>query len=438
MSTEPLPPRAVPFSGPVDARVRAPPSKSHAIRLLLTAALSDGPSRVRRIPRGDDTAAVVASLEALGFRIDREGEEDLVVHGADGEIPNSTAELDLRGSGTGLRMLLAFCSLGPGPYLLTGDETLCARPLGGVARALRRLGMKLESADGRAPVTITGGPLRRGPVTELLIDGTRSSHPISSVMLIAPVLDGEVRVRSVGHPVVSQGYVDMTAQVMRQRGASVADVPDGDDRSAFSVRRGGYRAGDATVEGDWSSAAFLLGAAAATGGVVRVEGLSVDSKQPDSQILALLHSYGASILLSEDGSWIGVRGGARRPIRCALWKAPDLAPLMGALACLVDGESEVAETPQLRLKESDRIAAVVAGARALACDAEERPSGFVIRGGSPRGAVIDSHRDHRIAMAFTIAGLAVPGTQIADPGCVSKSYPGFWDDLGRITGESVV
>ncbi len=420
------PPREVPAGRVALGRVVAPGSKSHALRVLVAAALARGTSTVSRVPSADDVAQVLSALAALGFEMDRVGPDIVRVHGRGGVIPATAARLDVGGSATGLRFLAAACALGRGPYEVTGDASLLRRPVGAIVPALRSLGLAVDgrAASGRLtpPLIVSGGPARG---VEVEVDASLSSHPLSAMLLVAPFLGPDVVVRARGD-VASRPYVDLTVATMRAFGAGVDPTPN-----AFRVR-GGYAPRDLAIEGDWSSASYLLAAAAATGGSVEVEGLDPGSTQADRRFLDLLRAFGADVDLTPSGA--RVSGRVTRAIQADLGTSPDLAPLIGALACLVPGTTRVTGAPHLRIKETDRIAEVVRCARALGCEARPLADGFEVDGGGAHGAIVDPAGDHRLAMAFAIAGLAVPGTRIADPTCVRKSYPRFWDDLSGLSG----
>jgi 3-phosphoshikimate 1-carboxyvinyltransferase len=216
---------------------------------------------------------------------------------------------------------------------------------------------------------------------------------------------------------------------MRQFGVDAA-VTAGEFRAPPTA----YRPPEPFVEivGDWSSAAFVSATAAICGGDIELTGLEFDSPQADRRLVDVLRDYGATVDRTTTG--VRVRGNDRRPLDVDLRDAPDLAPLVGALGCVATGTTRVRGAAHLRLKESDRIATVVAAARALGCEAHELPDGFEIVGPAKHGGLVDTHHDHRIAMAFAVAGLAIPGVVIDDPACVAKSYPGFWDALLGLLG----
>lgn len=442
---------AIPSGRVARGAVVAPPSKSHAIRALVCAALSGRSATDARPecsvvfgrgPLPDDVAAVVAALSELGFdvRASSSGTPVVIVRGAAGAVPRGTASIGVGGSATALRFLAAVCALGPGPYTIGGTPQLARRPAGAIVPALRSLGVSVKGACGgsdgvRPPLTVSAGPARGGRVT---VDAATSSHVVSALLLAGPCLAGGIDVRPAGG-VASRPYVDLTVAVMRTFGADVADgVDTAHGAGGWSVEPGrdgpaGYAAPDRIdVEGDWSSAAFLLAAAAATGGDVTVAGLSPRSAQADRRIVDVLVAMGAAAFDRNDG--VRATGRVSIPLDIDLGDAPDLAPLVGALACVVPGTSRVRGAAHLRIKETDRIAAVARCARTLGCEARELADGFEITGPARHGGEVDPEGDHRIAMAFAVAGLAVPGTRVANPECAAKSYPSFWEDLSRLIG----
>ncbi len=387
--------------------VTAPPSKSHAIRALVCAHLSEGRSSVGNVPDAADVTATRRAIAAL-------------------EVGETT--LDLAGSGTAFRFLAAVAATNRRkPVTLTGDASLRARPMNATVHSLRALGATVDATKGAtglvAPITVGDMP---HPERHVVVDASSSSHPLSALLLIGSVLPDELLITPIG-PVASQPYVDLTIWTLAQ--FNVAVRREGNAFRTFPLSSWGAHA---TVVGDWSSAAFPMAAASTSGGDVEITGVEFDSPQADRRIVDLLRDFGATIDRTPTG--VRVRGNDRRPLDVDLRDAPDLAPLVGALGCVASGTTRVRGAAHLRLKESDRIATVVAAARALGCDARETPDGFEIEGPARHGGTIETKHDHRIAMAFAVAGLAVPGVVIDDPACVAKSYPGFWEDLARLIG----
>jgi 3-phosphoshikimate 1-carboxyvinyltransferase len=261
-----------------------------------------------------------------------------------------------------------------------------------------------------------------------VVDASVTSQSLSAINILGVVAPGGIDVVPVGDA-VSAPYVEMTRQVAHLfRVAGLRDA----GRPGAARPEPAFGAVDLEIEGDWSGAAFLLAAAQASGGEVVVEGLNWDTAQADRKVVGVLRDAGALVEAASGGA--RARGGPKRPVEVDLRDAPDLAPLVGALACLAPGVSRVRGAAHLRVKESDRIATVVDAARALGCRAEPTADGFEVEGPATHGGTIATRHDHRIAMAFAVAGLAVPGVVLDDPGCAAKSYPGFWHDLRALTG----
>jgi 3-phosphoshikimate 1-carboxyvinyltransferase len=415
-------PFEVPSGRPARGRVTAPPSKSHAIRALVCAALAEGTSTLHGLARcdADDVLKTVAALRVLGAQI--EGER---VTGMGSAVGGAGAVLDLGGSATAFRFLAAIAALGGGPVTLTGDRSLRRRSMDATVASVRALGASVKAAcDGASlvpPLVVENCNF----FDEVEVDAASSSHPLSALLLVGPVVPRGITVRPSGR-VASSSYVELTIRTMAQFGVRVERIDDG-----FRVRSGGYEAATVAIDGDWSSAAYVAAAAAVTGGAITIDGLDSSSCQADACIGQLILDFGGHF--DEPGFFAGATH-HRRPLDVDLGDAPDLAPLVGALGCVAEGTTRVRGAAHLRIKESDRIAAVVAAARALGCEARELPDGFEIDGPATHGGLIETRHDHRIAMAFAVAGLAIPGVVIDDPACVAKSYPGFWDDLARLTG----
>lgn len=422
----------------VCARLTAPPSKSVTQRALLIASLCPGRSRLVRPLLGEDGLLLRGALAACGTGIAACGEEaaDLEVTGGEAVRGAGTA-LMLGNAGTAMRFLAARLAVEPDPRLLDGGSRMRQRPIEDLLGALRGLGMEAESVRGNGcpPIRVGGGRPRGGAVS---LSGARSSQFISALLMAAPRLERGVDVGVEG-PLVSRPYVELTASVMRRFGVEVRSGAAGD---RFAVAPGhAYRAAEMAIEGDWSSASYLFAAAAIVPGRVEVEGLDPDSSQGDAGILELLRRMGCRVEAKAEGRSPGggrvtVEGPERlRAVDADLGGMPDLAPTVAVLALFADGVSRIYGVPHLRLKESDRIEALAAGIAALGGDAVTGEDGLTIRPRALKGGAIDPHGDHRMAMAFAIAGLRVPGTTVLDPACVAKSYPGFWDDFERLTGQ---
>jgi 3-phosphoshikimate 1-carboxyvinyltransferase len=420
------------------ARLAAPASKSLTQRALVIASLCRGRSHLRRPLLGEDGTLLREALGACGLRITATPDgADLEVDGGEAARGAGTA-LMLGNAGTAMRFLAARLAVEPDPRLLDGGPRMRQRPIEDLLESLRALGMEAEAVRGNGcpPIRVGGGRPRGGAVA---LSGARSSQFVSALLMATPRFEHGVDVAIQG-PLVSRPYVDLTIAMMRRFGVEVRTAPAADPTGAglagrFTVAPGGtYRAADVTIEGDWSSASYLFAAAAVVPGRVEVEGLEAASCQGDAGILAILRQMGCRVEAGAGGV-VAVEGPERlRAVDADLRDMPDLAPTVAILALFADGPSRIHGVPHLRLKESDRIEALAAGIAALGGEADAAPDGLTIRPRPLQGGTIDPRGDHRMAMAFAVAGLRVPGVVVLDPDCVAKSYPAFWDDFDRLAG----
>ena len=423
--TEKLPPALdiKPLEVPPDATVTLPGSKSITNRALICAALAPGETTLAGALFADDTEAMVEAVRSLGADVVCAPEKAAMrVRGTAGTVETSEdAVVDARMSGTTGRFVAPVLALSERPVTLDGHPQLRARPFGDLADSLRRLGVRVEFPSGGdgLPMLIRG-PIRSGDTS---VAADRSSQFLSGLMLAAPLVPGGLRIRIAG-VVVSRSYVEMTAEVMRAFGAAV-EVGDHEVRIAPK----GYRPlGRFEVEPDASSASYFMAAAAVTGGTVRVEGLGSGSVQGDTRFAALLADMGAGV--DQDGAGTRVTGGPLRGVDVDLSDMSDTAPTLGVVAAVAGTPTIVRGIGFVRGKESDRIAAVVSGLRRCGVEARELDDGFaVVPPKAPVGARVRTYDDHRIAMAFSVLGLVAPGMRIESPGCVAKTFPGFYEAL---------
>ncbi|MFP5326954.1 MAG: 3-phosphoshikimate 1-carboxyvinyltransferase [Acidimicrobiia bacterium] len=404
---DPLP--IEPLAHPPDATVEVPGSKSITNRALICAALADGPSTIRGALVADDTEAMATCLRSLGVVVDWTNEAVLVRP----QRPFSAGvTLDARLSGTTARFILPLAALDRGTRVVDGDAPLRARPMGETAAALRTLGANVEGD--RLPIVVEG-PLRGGEVS---VAGDASSQFLSGLLLAGPAMPEGLSVE-LSTALVSRPYVDMTLAVMRSFGASV----DG-----FAVEPTSYRPSSYEVEPDASAASYFFAAAAATGGRVTVRGLGSGSMQGDLQFLGVLEQMGCRV--ERGAGSTTVTGPQRlRGVEVDMRDMSDTAQTLAAIAPLASSPTRVTGIGFIRRKETDRIAAVVAELHRCGVTVEEEHDGFVVHPGEPEPAVIETYRDHRMAMSFAVLGLVVPGISIADPGCVDKTFPDFFDRL---------
>jgi 3-phosphoshikimate 1-carboxyvinyltransferase len=422
-----VPVRAVePLTVPPDVTVAVPGSKSLTNRALVAAALAEGRSTLEGILLADDTEAMLAGLRALGFEVhlDREAATAEVM-GSGGTVPADEATVDVRLSGTTARFLAPLLGLGHGRYLLDGGAPFRLRPMAPVFAALRHLGVRVEDLGipGHVPVRIHADGIAGGPVP---VAGDASSQFLSGLLLAGPATSEGLRIE-LTTPLVSELYVGLTTGIMAAFGAPVARP----DARTFLVPPTGYRAATYAVEPDASAASYLLAAAAITGGRVRVAGLTRDATQGDAGFAAVLEAMGAEVTIDEHGT--EVRGtGVLHGIEVDLGAMSDVAQTLAAVAVFADAPTRITGIGFIRAKETDRIAAVVTELRRCGIEAHEEPDGFVIHPGRPRPTTVRTYDDHRMAMSFSLLGLVVPGIAIAEPGCVAKTFPRYFEVLDQL------
>jgi 3-phosphoshikimate 1-carboxyvinyltransferase len=366
----------------------------------------------------DDTRAAVQVLEQIGVKIFRE-EGVWQVRGGGFQPPRE--DLYCGDSAATLRFMTAVCSTVPGKCRLTAGPSLSKRPVRTLVEALKQWGVKADCRGDYAPVEVRGGRLPGG-LTEL--PGDISSQYVSALLIAAPLAEQESRVRLTTPP-ESGPYILMTLECLRQFGISVRVT---DDLREYVIPPQKYSPAVYEVEGDWSSASYLLALGAAAG-EMKVSHLNLKSLQGDKKIVDWLQMMGASI--GTGGDSLTVKKDRLRAIRADLNDCIDLLPTMAVMAALAGGTSELTGIRRARLKESDRISSMKEGLERAGIEVREGTDSLLITGGEPRRAVIDSKNDHRIAMAFSLLGAAKGGITLEGAECVSKTYPGYWDTLRR-------
>lgn len=407
-----------PLRSPPDAVIRVPGSKSITNRAVLAAAMAEGTSTLYGALSADDTDAMVGAVSALGATVERRGTA-WTVQGTGGTAPAGEPTVDARQAGTVARFVPAVAAATGARVRVDAAPQMRSRPMKPLIDALRELGAVVEEIGepGRVPIVVKG-PLA---TNRAHLPGSASSQFLSGLLLAGPLLAEGLEVRLTS-ALVSRPYARMTAAVMAGFGAT-AEVSDEVCRTAA----GGYRAADYVVEPDASTASYFFAAAAITGGRVRVDGLGQGSMQGDMGFLDVLARMGASVDVGDDSTV--VTGGSLEGIDVDLADLSDTAPTLAVVAAVAESPTRVRGIGFVRGKESDRIATVVKELRGCGVDATEEDDGFAVRPGGVHGAVIDPHDDHRLAMAFAVLGLRVSGIDIADPSCVAKTFPEFFDVL---------
>jgi 3-phosphoshikimate 1-carboxyvinyltransferase len=414
--------------GPLDATVRVPGSKSVTNRAAVCAALAAGESTLAGALESDDTDAMRIALGALGVPIAVTGDA-WRVSGRGGRLAAPAAPLDARASGTTARFLTAAAALAEGPVVIDGAPRMRERPIDDLVDALRALGAEVEilGRGGCPPVRVAGGGFAGGRAA---IDARRSSQFVTAVLLAAPYARADVELAPIEGVVVSRPYVDLTLQVMGAFGAEAGWAPGGGTLRVAAGRP--YRARRFPIEPDASAAAYPFAAAAIAGGEVRVPGVPPDSLQSDFRLLGILERMGCTV--ERRGDTVAVRGpaGPLRAVDVDMNDLPDAVLALAVVALFAEGTTRIRNVANLRIKETDRLAALETELRKLGARATAGPDGLEIEPGPLRGAAIDTYDDHRMAMSFALAGLRVPGVVIRDPGCVAKTWPSYFDALARL------
>lgn len=421
----PLPARlTLPVAHRPSFEIAVPGSKSITNRAMVLAALAQGRSRLSGTLVAEDTLVMRQALTALGFDIQGEGER-LEVTGQGGRVPSNGARLDLRLSGTSIRFLTALVALGEGSFELDGNQRMRERPLGHLLAALSSLGARAYSLAGNdcPPVRVEASGLAGGEVS---VAGQLSSQFLSALLMVSPYARQPTGV-SVSGELQSQPFVDMTLELMQRFGVAVGR--DGYHR--FDVPTGHYQPQDIRIEGDAMAAGYFWAAAAVTGGRARVTNVGSDSVQGDRRLADVLATMGCRV--DWGSGWSEVRGPAPGELRGGTFDLndmPDQAQTLAVVALFADSPVEILNVGNLRIKETDRLSALASELSKFGAEVDERSDSLLVRPAERlRPAVVETYGDHRMAMAFAVAALMVPGTEILDPSCVEKTYPAFFDDL---------
>lgn len=412
---------------PWNQSYRIPGSKSLTNRALLVSALAEGTSMLTGVLQSDDTRHMLSCLSKIGVRHFSDGDA-LKVHGSGGRFGAYSGDLYVENAGTAARFLTAALTLGQGRYLLTGNKRMEERPLKDLLDPLRQSGCQITGVKhcDSLPLEISGGGFPGG---QMRIFGARSSQFLSAVMMTAPYAKEQVRIEIEGD-LVSKTYVSMTEKLMKSFGISCAWTSD----SGLEIERGVYQACDYDIEGDASSASYFFGAAAITNGITRIRGLHPDSSQGDLELTEILAKMGCEV--SRNQGEICLKGGPLKGVDVDMNSMSDVAPTLAVVALFAKGKTIIRNVGNMRLKECDRISAIVQELRKTGALVEEWEDGLSVEGQGPlKSAEFSTYDDHRMAMALSLAGLRIPGIRIQNPGCVSKTFPDyfqvFFDQIDR-------
>lgn len=421
--------RIQPVSKRIDATVHLPGSKSLTNRAFIIAALAGGTSRLSGVGLADDTRYMMQYLKALDIDVAMDEPGRLAtVAGCGGHLPSSEADIFCGNAGTVMRFGGAMCTLGYGQFRIDGVERMRQRPIRPLVDALRDLGAQIgyEQQEGYPPLTVAAKGLYGGQVT---MRAGQSSQFVSAVLMVAPYARNDVLLRLDGE-IVSEPYIRMTLKMMEDFGVSA--LAEGGRYIIPAVQS--YTARDYRIEPDASTASYFFAAAALTAGRMTVEGLGRRSVQGDIGFVRVLEQMGCTVEQDDERTTVvGPAIGSLRGVDVDLNAMPDMAQTLAVTSLFADGATNIRNVANLRIKETDRIAAVAHEAEKFGAAVEVREDGFCITPPkTPMAASVDTYDDHRMAMSFALAGLRVDGVVIKDAECVSKTFPEFFDVFGAM------
>ena len=410
-----------PPSAPLRGQVAVPGSKSVTNRVLLLAALAKGRSRLTGALKSDDTGYMAEALRAMGVQVSEPDATSFLVE-SDGTLHAPAAPLFLGNAGTATRFLTAAAALADGPVVIDGDRHMRTRPIAPLLEALGMLGISAKAPSGCPPVTVLGqggvhGGIRRsfrGGRAE--VDAGLSSQYVSALLMLAPCGHGTTEIALRGNDIGARGYIDLTLAAMRRFGVD----PERTAPGQWSLSPGGYHAADVAIEPDASAATYLWAAAALTGGAIDIGMDAASFSQPDAKSYALITAF-PEMPPVIDGA-----------------QMQDAIPTLAVMAAFNRTPVRFTGIANLRVKECDRVHALAVGLSQIHPGLGREEGDDLVVASQPTlagqscSARIDTFADHRIAMSFALAGLLVEGITILDPGCVAKTYPGFWDMLAGL------
>jgi len=408
----------------VNATIEVPGSKSITQRALIAAALADGESTLLGPLESEDTRFTAAALEQMGVTV-RKNKDKWRVQGNGGRIATPDEEIFLGNNGTATRFLASVAALGAGTFQVSGDERMAERPILPLMQALQGWGVDIASMNnnGCPPLLIKANGLSGG---KTILPAGKSSQYLSSLLLVGPYARQEASLDVEGE-ILSLPYVIMTLAVMEAFGIR---VEANDALNSYTIPQGIYIPREYAIEGDASNASYFYAAAAVTGGEVTVPNVPVPSLQGDAVFVALLARMGCQV--NKTGEGLTVSGPEElKGITIDMGDMPDVVPTLAVVASQAKGRTTIKNIAHLRIKECDRLHVMAVELAKMGARVQELDDTLIIEGKDPgtpmHGAEIETYNDHRIAMSFAVAGLAVPGVKILGEECVAKSFPDFWE-----------
>ncbi|MBM3546333.1 MAG: 3-phosphoshikimate 1-carboxyvinyltransferase [Alphaproteobacteria bacterium] len=416
-----------PIGRPVSGTVTVPGSKSFTNRALLLAASAKGSSTLSGLLRSDDSYWCIDALKRLGIGIEIDG-TTVRIEGCDVRWPAAEAELFIGSAGTIGRFLPGVLAAAPsGRYRVRASRQLEKRPVAPLMEALATLGAKAVHHDqpGGYPMTIAAGGLHGGRIS---MSGKVSSQFISGMLIAAPLASSAVAL-DVVDDIVQSDYVRMTLDAMAAFGAGARHDAG---LSHFDIEPQRYQGRSYAIEADASTTTYFVALAAVTGGRVVVDNIGTDTRQPDLRFIDVLERMGCTVERHADRVAVAGPQRLRGNLTVDMKPMSDATLTLAALAPFADGPIAMTGVAHIRKHESDRIAVMAEALAKLGIGVEERADGLVVSPGAPRYAELDTHDDHRVAMSLAVLGAKAEGVRLSDPGCVSKTCPVFFQEIGAL------
>ncbi len=413
----------VPLINSIQREVEIPPSKSYTNRALLIAALTSGKVVIKNALFSDDTEAMLSCLESFVINIEKIN-NNIFITSDISQVKEDKYLLNADLSGTTIRFILALSCLITGEKILSGKMGLNKRPIKELVDVLKQMGAKIEylEKEGYPPLRITSSHLNGNEIT---VDGSISSQYVSSLLMIAPNIHGITI--NIKNNLISKPYINMTIDIMKEFGVKVKN-----ENYQKLVVEGGqkYSSKEYFVEGDYSSASYFFAIAALTKSKIKVSNLNPNSKQADKKFFDVLKEMGNKISFGENE--VTVEGEGVKPVDVDMEDFPDQIQTLAVLAAFAKGRTKISGIKSLRVKETDRVLALKNELKKMGIKTDVSENEIVIFGGDPNFATIDTYGDHRMAMAFAVAGSKISGIKINNPEVVRKTFPTFWKKLKSI------
>lgn len=409
----------------LSGKIVCPSNKSYTHRAVMIASLIDETSKIKNVLQSSDTCATIEACKIFGAQIKENGNE-LEVKGIK-EFKNYNAKIDAQNSGTTIRIATAMASLSEGKTVLTGDDSLIQRPMQPLLDALESLGAKCSSTDGKPPISVSGA-IEGGEVN---IPGNISSQFVTALMIIAPRMQKGL-VLNIEGDLVSKPYLDATINVMEKFGAKVNTITP---YKKYQIIPQKYKPATITIPSDFSSLALLLSAAVLLGDDLTFEITHGDLPQGDEKIIDILKILGVDTVINK--GIINVRSPEQlKGGKFDLKNTPDLLPPLAILALKTSKPIEIFNVKHARYKETDRIAILSRELQKLGIKVKEKEDGMILDSPEkPHGTELNSENDHRLFMAFCIAGMFVGDCTVTNPESISISYPNFISDMNNVGGK---